>query len=167
MFKNHAKLSIGDNVTPSVWSVVEVCVAVICACLPAIRALLSYWFPSFFETTSKMPSKNINSSVHLESKTNWKAGRKPHEVDDEIIMMSNVPSHKGGPIAKFEDLDDACPPTPSKAAGSQSEYSEWQSTSRGSDEVEFLDARTAVPLRNLPGNHVITGMAVSESRHGR
>jgi hypothetical protein len=167
MFQNHAKLSIGDDVTPTVWSIVEVCVAMICACLPAIRALLSYWFPSFFEMTSKMPSKNVNSSVHLESKTNWRAGRKPHEVDDEIIMMSNVPSHKGGLIAKFEDPDDVPPPTRPKTAGSQSENSEWRPTSQGSDEVEFLDARTAVPLRNLPGNHVITPMAVSKSHLGR
>lgn len=120
---------------------VEVCVAMICACLPAIRALLSYWFPSFFEMTSKMTtSKNTNSSAHLDSKSTWTPGRKSDEIDDEIIFMSNVPNHKGGPIAKFEDLEDIPPPTPPKTGKSTSEgdYSEWRSTtSRGSDEVEF------------------------------
>jgi hypothetical protein len=154
-------------VTPSVWSIVEVCVAMICACLPAIRALLSYWFPSFFEMTSKMTSKNVNSSVHLESKTNWMNGRKPHDIDDEIIMMSNVPNHKAGPIAEFEDLDENPPPTPPKTPSSPSEHSEWRSTGRGSDEVEFLDMRTAVPLRNTPGNHVVSPMPTAKSRSAR
>jgi hypothetical protein len=76
-------------------------------------------------------------------------------------------SHKTGPIAKFEDLDEMPPPTPPKTPGSPSEYSEWRSTSRGSDEVEFLDVRTAVPLRDLRGNHVAAPMAAAKSRSGR
>ena len=167
MLQIQFNLSKGDNVTPSVWSMAEVCVAMICACLPAIRALLSYWFPSFFESTSKITSKNVSGSVHLESKTNWMTGRKPREVDDEIIVMSNVPNHKAGPIAKFEDPGEIPPPTPPKTPGSPSEYSEWRSTSQDSDEAWFLDVRTAVPLRNIRGNHVAAPMAATKTRSSR
>jgi len=138
----------------------------ICACLPAIRALLSYWFPSLFNMTSKMTSKIINSSVHLESKTNWMSGRKPHEIDDEIIM-SNVSGRKAGQIAKFEDLDEIPPLTPPETPSSPSEYNEWRSTGRGSDEVEFLDVRTAVPLRNIPGNQVVAPIPAAKLRSAR
>jgi hypothetical protein len=153
--------------TPSVWSIVEICVAMICACLPAIRALLSYWFPSFFETTAKMTSKNVNSSAQLESKTNWMAGRKLHDSDDEIIMMSNLSNHKAGPIAKFEDLDAFPLQSPPKTSGGASEYSEWRSTGGDSDEVEFLEARASVPLGNLRGSLVAAPVAATKSRSGR
>ncbi|KAH7361008.1 hypothetical protein BKA65DRAFT_547708 [Rhexocercosporidium sp. MPI-PUGE-AT-0058] len=42
----------GDNALPAIWSFIEICVALICACLPAMRALLSHWFPSIFNLTS-------------------------------------------------------------------------------------------------------------------
>ncbi|PVH82275.1 hypothetical protein DL98DRAFT_620272 [Cadophora sp. DSE1049] len=42
----------GDNALPAIWSFVEICVALICACLPAMRALLSRWFPSVFDLAS-------------------------------------------------------------------------------------------------------------------
>ncbi|EKD20295.1 uncharacterized protein L3040_007303 [Drepanopeziza brunnea f. sp. 'multigermtubi'] len=48
----------GDNAVPAIWSFVELCVALICACLPAMRALLSRWFPSIFDLTAP-PSTNI------------------------------------------------------------------------------------------------------------
>jgi hypothetical protein len=114
-----------------------------------------------------MTSKIINSSVHLESKTNWMSGRKHHEIDDEIIIMSNVSSHKAGQIAKFEDLDEIPPLTPPKTPSSPSEYNEWRSTGRGSDEVEFLDVRTAVPLRNIPGNQVVAPIPAAKLRSAR
>jgi hypothetical protein len=83
-------------------------------------------------------------------------------------MMSNMPNHKVGPVAKLEDLDDVPSPTPPKTPGSTSDYSEWRETGRGSDEVEFLDIRSAVPLRNFRGNHIAAPMpTVSKSRYAR
>ncbi|KUJ12789.1 uncharacterized protein LY89DRAFT_558860, partial [Mollisia scopiformis] len=35
-----------DNAIPVIWSFLEICVAIICACLPAIRAILSRYLPS-------------------------------------------------------------------------------------------------------------------------
>ena len=46
----------GDDVIPASWSFVEICVATICACLPAIRAILCHWFPSVFDVNSTAPS---------------------------------------------------------------------------------------------------------------
>ncbi|PBP25065.1 integral membrane protein [Diplocarpon rosae] len=42
----------GDNALPAIWSFVEISVALTCACLPAIRALLSRWFPTIFDLAS-------------------------------------------------------------------------------------------------------------------
>lgn len=88
--------------------------------------------------------------------------RNPHEADDDFIIMSNAPSR---PIAQFKDLDTFPPPETPRCP---SEYSEWRGTSRGSDEVEFLDARTAVPLRDMRGDHVAAPLAAAaKSRSGR
>lgn len=87
-----------------------------------------------------------------------------------IIIMSNAPNHKGGPIPEIEDLDDILPSTPPKTGKSisESDYSEWRSTtSRGSDEIEFLDMRTAVPLRDVRGNHVVAPVAPPKAWSGR
>lgn len=60
---------VGDNAFPAIWSFLEICVATICACLPAIRVLLSRWFPSIFDITSTSSTsshhhKKLNSSDH-------------------------------------------------------------------------------------------------------
>jgi hypothetical protein len=52
---------IGDNVTPAIWSDIELFVAITCACLPAIRKLLSGWFPVFFDFGSVDNSHHPNS----------------------------------------------------------------------------------------------------------
>ncbi|PBP25242.1 integral membrane protein [Diplocarpon rosae] len=45
-----------DNALPAIWSFVEISVALTCACLPAIRALLSCWFPTIFDLASPSSS---------------------------------------------------------------------------------------------------------------
>jgi hypothetical protein len=42
-----------DSITPALWSLIEINVAMICACLPAIRALLSKVLPSIFDIGSE------------------------------------------------------------------------------------------------------------------
>ncbi|EPE25882.1 hypothetical protein GLAREA_01794 [Glarea lozoyensis ATCC 20868] len=42
-----------DNVLPAIWSLAEVTVATICACMPAVRALLALIFPKLFDTLSR------------------------------------------------------------------------------------------------------------------
>lgn len=70
----------GDNVMPSIWSFIEICVATLCACLPALRTVLSRWFPSVFDIQTSNhvyrpdpfehtgPNLNSQSSSHPPSR---------------------------------------------------------------------------------------------------
>ncbi|KAN0115222.1 hypothetical protein V8E51_004766 [Hyaloscypha variabilis] len=49
-----------DDVDAAIWSTLEFSVATICACLPAIRALFSHWFPSLFGSTNISSSNEHN-----------------------------------------------------------------------------------------------------------
>ncbi|KAF8861864.1 hypothetical protein BDZ45DRAFT_671444 [Acephala macrosclerotiorum] len=52
-----------DNAIPVIWSFLEICVMIICACLPAIRVLLSRILPSIFSYTNYPDDpKNSNPS---------------------------------------------------------------------------------------------------------
>jgi hypothetical protein len=148
----------------------------ICACLPAIRALLSYWFPALFDITTRMASKNqLSNSVQLESQIN-RARRKSRQVDDdlddEIIIQAPKARGQNMKIIRIKEFEEIPPPTPPKTPGSISGYSESRcSAGRDSDdEVEVLDARTAIPLRNVRENHnnrIAAQIAASRSRSGR
>jgi hypothetical protein len=59
-----------DNVIPIVWSLIEINVAIICACLPSIRALLSGWLPSLFDLTHKS-SAALHSVSTKRTTTKW------------------------------------------------------------------------------------------------
>jgi hypothetical protein len=41
-----------DNTIPVLWSIVEICIAIMCACLPALRALFSHYLPKLFPNMS-------------------------------------------------------------------------------------------------------------------
>ncbi|KAH8595616.1 hypothetical protein B0O99DRAFT_151461 [Bisporella sp. PMI_857] len=47
-----------DNAIPAVWSVVELSIATICACLPSMRALLARWLPRMFDISSAAAPAN-------------------------------------------------------------------------------------------------------------
>jgi len=59
---------LGDYVPATFWSIIEVDVGVICACLPAIRALLGRLWPTAFGSTHQeqtvQPSRRTDSNVH-------------------------------------------------------------------------------------------------------
>jgi Fungal rhodopsin domain len=50
---DHSLDSTWDNVEPIIWSMVEIHVTIICACMPALRALLSRWLPNLFDITHR------------------------------------------------------------------------------------------------------------------
>jgi len=50
-----------DNALPAIWSFLEICMAIICSCLPSIRVLFSRWFPGIFDL-STTPSSNANGN---------------------------------------------------------------------------------------------------------
>lgn len=47
---------------PAIWSLLEVCVATTCACLPALRLLLCRWLPSVFDIETPCHSSASRSS---------------------------------------------------------------------------------------------------------
>ncbi|RDW77905.1 hypothetical protein BP5796_05757 [Coleophoma crateriformis] len=53
-----------DNVTPAIWSLIEINVAMICACLPAIRVIVVHWIPSLgFESIASATPSNSKSNA--------------------------------------------------------------------------------------------------------
>jgi hypothetical protein len=148
---------------PSIWSLIEVCVAIICACLPAIRGLLSYWFPALFDITTKAASKiQLSNSIHLESQSN-RTGRRTREAtvagdddddDDEMIIQRPDSTYSRGQdlkIIRTRAFDEIPQSTSLKTPGDVSDYAPSESRlsiGQDSDEVEFLEAKTAIPLRN-------------------
>ncbi|KAL3427651.1 integral membrane protein [Phlyctema vagabunda] len=61
-----------DNVIPSVWSLIEVNVAMLCACLPAIRVVVKHWLPTLtLQPDTKKKSNYSNPS------SNWSSRKAP------------------------------------------------------------------------------------------
>jgi hypothetical protein len=57
-------ISSGDYVLVGYWSTIEICVGIICSCMPALRLLLVYVFPSIrpSQSDSKSASKSGSNS---------------------------------------------------------------------------------------------------------
>ena len=91
---------IGDNVIPAIWSLAEVYLATICACLPAIRLLLAKWFPAVFDLNTlprstpqgKSGSNQISSTLSelrsnfREIKTGPSYNERPIKTPDEQLL---------------------------------------------------------------------------------
>ncbi|KAE9367303.1 hypothetical protein N431DRAFT_561324 [Stipitochalara longipes BDJ] len=71
-----------DNAIPSIWSFVEICVATICACLPAIRLLLSRYLPALFSSAAPS-SYDIDRLPRVES-------HPYNETDDRDIRLEKI-----------------------------------------------------------------------------
>ncbi|KAJ5607763.1 hypothetical protein N7537_004382 [Penicillium hordei] len=81
------------------WSVIESQISVMCACLPAFRALLGRWFPRFLggssnrtnpsnmaEYYNKMPTGNSNINKSVTYSVNYES-RSPANSDVELVDM--------------------------------------------------------------------------------
>ena len=68
-----------DNVIPALWSMIEICVATLCACLPAMRVLFSLRFPKLFD---------IGSSGRSRSKSHNHDGRSNPLTDRSTLASS-------------------------------------------------------------------------------
>jgi hypothetical protein len=51
----------GDNVDVFHWSCIEIATAVICSCLPALRALMSSWLPNIFGNKQPTTEPSLRS----------------------------------------------------------------------------------------------------------
>lgn len=99
-----------DYVEIGYWSTIEVPVGIICACMPALRALLAIWVPKVFDTTHRdrqgyveqsgsNPSKSWSlgklsmASKHIRVKTEWTVrSQRAHEDGESTSVMELVPT---------------------------------------------------------------------------
>ena len=93
-------MSLDDNVGAAEWSAIECNVAIICACLPSTRAVLSQLLPHIFSTRSN----GYRSKTTLPSRN----GRSVLTGNNTRVQASVI----GGHDSKDEyDLDDLTPPS--------------------------------------------------------
>lgn len=98
--------NLDDNVGAAEWSAIECNVAIICACLPSTRAMLSQLLPHIFSTRSNgsrskttRPSRNgrsVLTGTHTHVQASVIGGRdtKRDEYDlDELTPPSSAPSY--------------------------------------------------------------------------
>jgi len=61
---NHSLDSTWDNVEPIIWSMIEINMAIICACMPSLRTLFSRWLPNLFDITHRSHRSGSAFSVN-------------------------------------------------------------------------------------------------------
>lgn len=88
----HSLDSTWDNVEPIIWSLIEIHMAIICACMPALRALASRWLPNLFEIThrshrsgsafsmNRMATKSAATAEWDRSRTRMSKGQSSGEI---------------------------------------------------------------------------------------
>lgn len=89
-----------DFVPLGLWSIVEVCVGVICACLPALRSLLATVLPKVFGATIVTVKSGDGTGVsqsqsHIRVKSEvimHSQSRRPDEEDSSIELILHGPS---------------------------------------------------------------------------
>lgn len=84
-------VSIDDNVGAATWSAIECNVAVICACLPAIKPLISKYLPRAFSSSIATDSKAFTQSNGNRLPYSYIAS---HSItaarDDQVLYMYNI-----------------------------------------------------------------------------
>ncbi len=140
----------------------------ICACLPAIRALLSHKLPKIFDLSTKNdPSSTSPSHPTL---TTWNG----HKVCEDTYALEDDPGDKkyGNCNIDTKEFDTPSPSIQSQTkVGGQSEYSESRTSVPGtnsrreSDEVQFLDVWSAIPLRRVKESHIATNLMAKNSQY--
>lgn len=96
---------LGDNAIPAIWSVIEISVAAICACLPSFRPLLARQFPRAFDISSD-PSQSQHgyqqSSRSLyrrqPSYIRQNSARSSLVEQPKMREYSHVQAHRVGPL---------------------------------------------------------------------
>ena len=78
----------GDNAIPAIWSFIEITVATICTCLPALRLLLARNYPKFFDIAAD-PSQPFNEDIYK---------RTPYSPASDNRPMATPSSERAGAI---------------------------------------------------------------------
>ncbi|KAH8427739.1 putative integral membrane protein [Aspergillus melleus] len=86
-----------DNVGAATWSAIECNVAIICASLPGIRALISRLIPRFFSTRSGSRSRSVKGPVNRFSHS--RRNTNPMLFQTSTSVVGNAPDYR------LQDLD--------------------------------------------------------------
>ncbi|KAL2810780.1 hypothetical protein BJX63DRAFT_305004 [Aspergillus granulosus] len=87
-----------SNVAAACWTAAECNVAIICACLPFLRPLISRIFPGFFSTNSynKYTHNHNPTRTTAGHGSNTQGGREPYSQDPEFGLVTIDADPKGG-----------------------------------------------------------------------
>jgi hypothetical protein len=78
---------LGDYTMVVVWTVIELAVAMICACFPAIRRLLARFYPSAFASTAQYSNENQLPSKSWYGPTSQQQGS---VTNGEFVELRNT-----------------------------------------------------------------------------
>ena len=98
---------------PFIWSLAEICVAIICACLPAIRTLVTHSFPKLFSTIAKSFNSSNNSTIKS-SGNNSSYNYNDQKVQEKDSKANLNPRAKLNPYANLDYFES--PPITSSAS---------------------------------------------------
>lgn len=104
-----------DDAIAAIWSLIEISVATLCACLPAMRYLFARWLPALFDINSTKRSKSNAKSNPLANPFSSTSSAKRSQYDK--IGPSISSSHRiditPGPHPPFPHLQKNAPVTKS------------------------------------------------------
>jgi hypothetical protein len=134
----------------------------VCACLPAIRALASHLLPTLFEPTTK--GDGTGTASHRNSQV-VSYGRKIPKTDEEIpdSRMEKSETTLNAKIKEFPTTIKTAESRGIRGYGDSNASDKAFNLERISDEVEFLDLPTAIPLRSARKNHIVTQMVANNT----
>ncbi|CZT12658.1 uncharacterized protein RAG0_16400 [Rhynchosporium agropyri] len=152
----------GDDIMPALWSFVEICVALICSCLPALRALLSRWFPSIFDLTFRSNPEDIETPLSRKTElAHYHTSQGTAERTKTTFIEKDGPSYN-----KHSRVDSMAP---SRASFKSSVIfplglsNEFPSThpSHGCRDSETYTARVSIPPHGRRDSDTYTARVVS------
>lgn len=100
-----------DNVDISIWSVIENAVAVICACLPALRPLLNRLVPQMFSSTHSATRSRLRGTLNQHKSEHLKGMQHLTEDESPLYLATKPPlpvsreDRRGGSLANFSSTN--------------------------------------------------------------
>ncbi|ENH62838.1 hypothetical protein FOC1_g10006304 [Fusarium oxysporum f. sp. cubense race 1] len=115
-----------DYVEIGYWSTIEVPVGIICACMPAIRALFGIIFPKVFASTNRSKNSYANISESKQPTSDRKGGNTPqitieteistrysrHHDDSSVIELTHMGREQGHEESAWTDRRPTVPSEP-------------------------------------------------------
>ncbi|KAF5635816.1 CFEM domain protein [Fusarium sp. NRRL 52700] len=96
--------SVEDYVEIGYWSTIEVPVGIICACMPAIRALFGIIFPKVFASTNRSKNSYANISESKQLPSDKKGGNTPQITIETEISTSYSRHHDNSSVIELTQI---------------------------------------------------------------